>query len=190
MYISQVKTQYKQFRKARICQGDIFEDLLISIGSGSNTTHIEANLKYAVVLTQDCDLQQDFDERSKKPAPEKSDKHIDTILICPAYSLEDFARGTHIEGRKMETFSNKEVDKKLKGNDVYKRYHYLVEDLDNGVPELVIDFKHFFTAPRDVLYSQRKRSYIASINEIYREALSQRFANFLSRIGLPDKSSS
>lgn len=190
MYTSKIKNQYRQIRKARICQGDIFQDVLISIGSGSNTIHIEANLEYAVVLTQDCDLQQDFDERTKRPKPEKGDKHIDTILICPAYPLEEFAKGTHIKDRQMDTFNKDQINKKVKKNDVFKRYHYLAEDLDNGVPELVLDFKHFITAPRKFLYSQRKLNYVASINEIYREDLSLRFANFLSRIGLPDNSSS
>jgi hypothetical protein len=190
MYTSKIKTQYRQIRKARISQGDIFQDLLISIGSGSDTIHVEVNLEYAVVLTQDCDLQQDYDERMRRPRPEKCDKHIDTILICPAYPLEEFAKGTHIKNRRMETFNKDQVDDKVKKNDVYKRYHYLAEDLDNGVPELVIDFKHFFTAPRKFLYSQRKSCYVATINEIYREDVSLRFANFLSRIGLPDNSSS
>ncbi len=189
MYTSLIKSPYRYYRKARICQGDIFEDLLISIGSGSNTLHIEANLKYAVVLTQDCDLQQDYEERNKKPKPVKTDKNIDTILVCPAYQLDDFSRGEHIATRQMEVFGEK-LMAKIRANDTYKRYHYLQEDLDNGVPELVLDFKHFITAPREVLYDARKRSYVTSINEIYREALSQRFANFLSRIGLPDQSSS
>lgn len=190
MYTSQIKSPYKHYRKLRICQGDIFEDLLISIGSGSDTNHAEFNLEYAVVLAQDCDLQQDFDERKVRPIPTINDKYLDTVLICPAYLLEEFAQGTHIAGRRMNTFSAKEIEKKLKQNDVFKRYHYLSEDLDNGVPELVLDFKHFLTAPRDVLYSRRKESYVATVNEIYREALSQRFTNFLSRIGLPDNSSS
>lgn len=189
MYTSKIKNQYRSYRKARICQGDIFQNLLISIGSGSNTKHIEANLEYVVIMTQDCDLQQDYDERNKKPKPSENDKHIDTILVCPAYPIEDFARGDHIDGRKMHTYNDKEV-KKIKSNDTQKRYHYLAEDLDYGVPELVIDFKHFFTAPREVLYRQRTGSYITTINEIYRESLSQRFTNFLSRIGLPDNTSS
>lgn len=189
MYISQVKTQYKQFRKARICQGDIFQNLFISIGSGGGTLHVEANLEYAVVLTQDCDLQQDFTERNVKPVSANNDKHLNTILICPAYSLEDFIVGSHIEGKTMGKFGPKDI-LKLRKNDVFKRYHYLAEDLDNDIPDLVLDFKHFLTAPRDMLYSDRKTGYVASINEIYREALSQRFANFLARIGLPDNSSS
>lgn len=187
MYKSLVKSPYKHFRKQRVCQGDIFQDLLITIGSGSDTLHIEANLKYAVVLSQDCDLQQDYDQRNKKTV--LADKHVDTILICPAYSLEDFAQGKHVEGRQMETFNGKQLPK-LRGNDTMKRYHYLSEDIDSGVPELVLDFKHFLSAPRSILYAQRKSKYVTTINEIYREALSLRFANYLSRIGLPDESSS
>ncbi len=190
MYKSQIKSRYRHHRKTRICQGDLFRDLLVSVGSGSGTEHLLANLDYAVVLTQDCDLEQDHRERIKKPVPIKKDKYIDTILICPAYGFDDFVDGTHIAGRQMETFESGKLRDRIKANDVYKRYHYLSEDLDNGVVELVIDFKHFITAPRSLLYKKRKENYVTTINEIYREELSHRFANFLSRIGLPDNSSS
>jgi hypothetical protein len=66
-----------------------------------------------------------------------------------------------------------------------ERYHYLLADIDLQVPELTIDFKHYFSIPRSYLYSSRKDHYIASINELFREALSQRFAYYISRIGLP-----
>jgi hypothetical protein len=162
MFKSAIKKPYRHFRKTRICQGDIFHDLLITIGSGSNTLHIEAVLEYAVVLTQDCDLQQDFVNRKKHS--NNNDKDIDTILVCPAYSLEDFAQGRHIKDRHMQSFTAKELNKKFKPNDMMKRYHYLVEDLENGVPELVIDFKQFLTVPRYVLYGRRKTNYLTTIN--------------------------
>ena len=191
MYRSQIKNRYRQYRKTRICQGDIFKNLLISIGSGSDTYHELRDLKHAVVLSQDCDLEQDFTERnSEHSGQEEQDKHIDTILICPAYGFEDFTKGEHIAGRRMKPFESSKLRDRLKGNDVFKRYHYLSEDLENGIVELVVDFKHFITAPRSLLYNSRKEKYIATINEIYREELSQRFANFLSRIGLPDNTSS
>ena len=191
MYRSQIKNKYRQHRKARICQGDIFKDLLISIGSGNNTYHEKRDLEHAVVLSQDCDLEQDFrDRNSEDSGQEKQDKHIDTILICPAYGFEDFTQGEHIADRQMEPFKSIKLRERLKGNDFLKRYHYLPEDLENGIVELVVDFKHFITAPRSLLYNSRKEKYIATINEIYREELSQRFANFLSRIGLPDNTSS
>lgn len=189
MYTSKITIQYRQISTERVCQGDIFQDLFISVGSGDDTSHIEANLEYAVILSQDCDLEQDYTERTKYPKPDKNDKHIDTILVSPAYALEDFAKGQHISERQMETFNVKKIDK-LKRNDEYKRYHYLVEDIENGVPELVLDFKHFITAPRNIIYTLKPTNYVASINEIYREDVSLRFANYLSRIGLPNNKSS
>ncbi|MDK2899013.1 MAG: hypothetical protein PWQ10_200 [Patescibacteria group bacterium] len=185
MYVSKIKTPYRTYRKARICQGDIFQDLFVSIG-GAGGVYDEFHLTHSVVLTQDCDLDQDFTERKAKS--NKNDKHIDTVLICPAYPIDSFSAGTHIKNRTMSPYVKGALEK-IKRNDELKRYHYLLEDLDNGVPDLVIDFKHFFTIPRDVLYKQKNISYVTSVNEIYREALSQRFSNYLGRIGLPDQSS-
>ena len=53
------------------------------------------------------------------------------------------------------------------------------------IPDLVLDFKHYYAISRDVLYENFGDYCIGSINELFREALSQRFAYYLSRIGLP-----
>lgn len=55
------------------------------------------------------------------------------------------------------------------------------------IPELVIDFKHYYTIPTEEMYEAYKENYLASVEPLYREDLSQRFANYLSRIGLPTK---
>ena len=65
------------------------------------------------------------------------------------------------------------------------RYHFLRKDLDLQVPELVIDFKHYYTIPRDFLYEKIEHHYLGTMSELFREFLSQRFAFYLSRIGLP-----
>lgn len=65
------------------------------------------------------------------------------------------------------------------------RYHYLSNDIELQIPFLTIDFKHYFTLPRDELYKQFKNHYLGTINELFRESLFQRFAYYLSRIGLP-----
>lgn len=63
------------------------------------------------------------------------------------------------------------------------RYHYLKFKEDDK-PELIVDFKHFFTVNRDFLYKQlNKRLY--SLDDLFRENLSLRFCNYVSRIGLP-----
>jgi hypothetical protein len=65
------------------------------------------------------------------------------------------------------------------------RYYFLDKQSDLQIPDLVIDFKHYYSIQRDILYKEIKRHYIGSINELFRECLSQRFAFYLSRIGLP-----
>lgn len=187
MYVSKVKSQFIRFRKQRICQGDILRDLEFIVGAPISNTEAEiepsSNKEYWVVMTQDCDLSQDFAQRLA--SSKMGSNSIRSILLCPAYPARQFYTGEHLKDWDTETFNAKKVKKIIK-NDEYKRYHYIKGEPELGVPELVIDFKHFFTVPVEVAYSQRKSTYIATIGELYREELSQRFANFLSRIGLPE----
>lgn len=182
MFVSKIKTRYRRTQKKRVCQGDILRDIKIVIGLSDFDNHTEINLPYAIVLTQDCDLKNDYDGRSDEV---NHDKWIKTILLCPAYPADQFFLGEHIADWKMKIQNQGEADK-IKKNDQQKRYHYLEGDGGYSVPNLVIDFKHFYTAPRDLIYKNRKIYYLATINELFREELSQRFANFLSRIGLPE----
>jgi len=73
---------------------------------------------------------------------------------------------------------------KIKNNDD-PRYHYLHFDPESDLPDMIIDFKHFFTVSTDYLY-QNKVKRVRAIDELYREKISQRFAYYISRIGLPD----
>ena len=67
------------------------------------------------------------------------------------------------------------------------RYHYLAEGPEYGIPELALDFKHYRTVPRETLLECLKaESALGTLRPLYREHLSQRFANYLSRIGLPE----
>ena len=64
------------------------------------------------------------------------------------------------------------------------RYHYLkFPDLD--MPELIIDFKHFFTINKNVLYKQIKKR-LCSLDDLFKEKINQRFSYYVSRIGLPE----
>lgn len=178
-FVSKIKKRYRKARKTRLCQGDILRDLSFSIKDlkyGSNQKNID--LSFAVVLSQECDIEQDFDARKNEG---DNDKFLPVILVCPAYLASPFCNGEHIAGWEMQNLNIGDLRK----NDKLKRYHYLYSDVDLSIPELVIDFKHFFTLPRNLLYDYRRVLYVATINELFREELSQRFSNYLSRIGLP-----
>jgi len=178
----------------RVTQGDIYRDIEITsalktIGSdGQDEFEFEAiTYNYAVVLTQECDLEQDH--KNRKEVGDKHDKFIPSILLAPAYLAERLREGVHLEDLelKMEKISSKPWTT-LKQNK-NARYHFLPKNIDFSVPDLVIDFKHYFTILRDHLYEILKEDeyYIASLADLFREDLSHRFTNYLSRIGLPEQ---
>lgn len=171
-----------------MCQGDIIHDVKVVFGfnsSGSEKNEFgEFECNFAVILNQECDLKWDF-ESYEAGADGNDDKKIDSILICPAFAHDELIKGVHIAERQMRKIDSQTQQKMLKDNQL-PRYHYLEGDATFGVPDLVIDFKRFFTLPRETTYQEYPKIYLASINPLFREDLSNRFAYFLSRIGLPD----
>lgn len=148
-----------------------------------------------IVLTQACDLQQDFNARRKSEeiyslsGNPSHDKFLISVIVAPLYNFEDFRLGTHLEqlGLSMEPKGsrNKSLCKNIIANE-NKRYHYLKFGANVQIAESVIDFKHYFTVNINYLKNIYEERYICSIDSLYRELISQRFSNFLSRIGLPD----
>lgn len=189
MFPSKIDSRYVKRTIKRICQGDILRNISViddySIDPSGEFEVEELTLPYIVVMTQDCDLENDFYNRSE-PTPEKHDKFLRTVLICPAYIANDLRKGSHLEDLelKMETFNSERWNPIKKQNNA--RYHFLEQDQELQVPELVIDFKHYYALPRDTLFNMYDENYLVTINHLFREFLSQRFSNYLSRIGLPE----
>ena len=189
MFPLKVNTQYCKHKNERAHQGDILRDMLLlemeyEGREGLKYRVVEKEVPYIVVLTQDCDLEQDFNNRTQ--ASDKHDKYIESILVCPAYLAEKFREGTHLEDfdLKMERWDSKRY-KQIKTQNNY-RYHYLEGYQSYQIPNLVIDFKHYYTIPRNVIYFAKDNGhYLASLRQLFREHLSHRFSFFLSRIGLP-----
>lgn len=186
MYTSRIKNRYQFHRKRRICQGDIFRNIELVAEDSVKTGEVTRGFfKYVIVLTQDCNLEKDFITREKFLNSFPSRTHIRNILICPAFDSEEFSRGTHIEGEQYDPLKTRELEK-IEGNDEMKRYHYLKSgQLEYDFPNLIVDFNLFYTISRNTMYCYRKEHYVATLGELFREELSQRFANYLSRIGLP-----
>ena len=176
----------------RATQGDIYRNVVAPFSvvpvngeSGAELEITEIEYPYAVVLSQECDLEQDFTNR--KMAQDKQDKFLPSILFAPAYLAQPLREGKHLEevGLKMERINsaNWHINKQNRN----LRYHFLKKDLNFGVPDLTIDFKHYFTISRDMFCHiiLNDQHYVASLNFLFREDLSNRFSNYLSRIGLP-----
>lgn len=178
---------------ARPWQGDIYKDVNLiqtityTINRKGKREYDVNEIKYdyTVILTQECDLEQDYKNRIE--AQDDQDSYIQMILMAPAYLAESLRSGIHLEeyGQTMQHINTREWNKLRQQEN--KRYHHIKADAAMNVSELAIDFKHFYTISRDYFYNKiMNESYFISMTILHREALSQRFCNFLARIGIPD----
>lgn len=192
MTSSNILSPYNRHTLERFHQGDILRNIEVVESvyrhdeeGNRKLTLQKKELEYAIIITQECDLEQDikfrFDQNRKT-----DDKFMHSILLIPAYPAERVREGTHIDKTVMQSFGRDQWNL-IKQNRDY-RYHYFTGFLDYQVPELVADFKHYFTIPRETIYNHygNLEHYVASLSELFRENLSIRFAQYLARIGLPE----
>lgn len=189
MFLSKIDSMYVKLASKRICQGDIFRSIdIIDWNIKDNLSEYEiskATLPYIIVMSQDCDLEWDFNNRSE-PASVKHDKYLQTILVCPAYNAAEFKAGDHLKSNRLKMQEWNSDDYKRIKQQNHTRFHFLEQNQTLQVPQLIVDFKHYYTIPRDALYKMYAEHYLSTINPLFRESLSQRFSNYLSRIGLPE----
>lgn len=160
---------------------------------------------YAVVLSGDCDLEQDYRERevlrseieqfkALPPGDKKNEawlalepktvKLLRNTLLCPASKAEK----AKVENKLKGALWDDVVDNK------HERFYYLSEAVTNedlqreGVPALLLDFRKIFTVPTEELYAQitaniaRRRCFLTPP---YLQDLCFRFAFSIARPGLP-----
>lgn len=173
-------------RRTRVSQGDIFRDVECIEHVIEKNGIIEVSkviFPLAVVLTQDCDLSQDSGNRGKAMQNAK----LLSVLIAPLYNAEQVFRGEHLLDLGLKTdgiTKSKTPGKSLMQNET-PRYHYI--DFPPAVPLVasIADFKHYFSAHVSYLEKIRGKHFVCRLADLYREDLCQRFAAYLSRIGLP-----
>lgn len=171
----------------RISQGDIFEDIEVVeniIVENSEVIVKKLSFPYVVCLNQECDLESDY----RKSASPLCDSNLLHLAIAPAFNFDQFISGNHWGAIFSQNPPQKRKDtnvKKIIDNEL-PRFHYL-KFPDADMPELVIDFKHFFTIHRDVMYSNLENR-LCSIDDLFKEKINQRFSYYISRIGLPEHS--
>jgi hypothetical protein len=182
-----ISAKKKKRPQSRISQGDIFQDITIieNIEIIKNEITIsEICFPYTVCLNQECDLEKDY----KCDEDKQCDNNFLHIAIAPAFIFEQFLSGSHWGS----IFSNNKPQKrdstaikKIIDNEI-PRYHYL-KFPDTDMPELIIDFKHFFSINKSIMYSQISKR-LCSLDDLFREKINQRFSYYISRIGLPEHS--
>ncbi len=170
----------------RISQCDIFKNIdilekILIIDSKIELTKI--TFPYVICMNQECDLKNDYD--SSNPGI-IFDNQLLHLIIAPVFNFDQFLTGTHwgkIMNHK-ETLKKSDTKTKLICQNEIPRYHYL-NFKDSSLPELIIDFKHFFTIEKSILYNNIENR-LCSMDDLYKEKISQRFSSYISRIGLPD----
>ena len=184
--------QVKRNRLGRISQGDIFRDVEYIEYVTERRGIIEVSkivFPLVIVLTQDCDLEQNARYRGN-PTSSSDDKQLFSVLVAPLYNAEHVFLGTHLSDLdlKMAPINKTRTPGKTLMQNEKPRYHYLNFPDNTLTVAQVVDFKHYFSVNVSYVDRIRGRNFICRISELYREDLSQRFAAYLARIGLPDLS--
>jgi len=173
----------------RISQCDIFHD--ITIVENLNVVGAEVELRtinfpYVICLNQDCDLNSDNRDKVRNPEGNKNCRLLH-LIVAPLFVFDSFLEGTHWGDLfdPVASINIKKTEGKKIMNNEDPRYHYLHFNEESKLPDMVIDFKHFFTISTEQMYDNLGKR-VCSVEKLYREKICQRFAFFQSRIGLPD----
>lgn len=180
------KVRVEKKRRTRISQGDVFREVECIEHVAEKDGVIEVSkivFPLIIVLTQDCDLEQDSKNRHKDTQNTK----LLSVLVAPIYNAEHVFQGTHLNdlGLKMEPISKAKTPGTTLMQNERPRYHYI--DFPSEIPLVasVADFKHYFSVHVSYLERVRKTNFVCRLSDLFREDVSQRFAAYLARIGLP-----
>jgi hypothetical protein len=178
-------------KQSRIHQGDIIKnvDYIENVIEKSGNIEIsKIRFPLVFVLTQDCDLAQDYKFRHGSGDKSNHDKFMFSVLVAPIYNADHLFEGKHLEllDQSMLPIKKNKTPGNFIRNNENPRYHYL--EFPDKIPIVpsIIDFKHYFSVNVDYLKHKKKNDFVCKVSEIYREQITLRFSNFLSRIGLPD----
>jgi len=167
--------------------------LILEDQRGETTARIEfREHPLAIVLSQDCDLDQDFrtreglsqgeKDRTEAKAP-SGNNLLTTILFCEVVRADELRDTPDMDSK---TWKRVRFNKD-------ERYQYLsavpafAERLGEGFPQLTLDFKRYFALPTEQVYwdlqrQAKRRCYLVTP---YAEHVSTRFFNYQCRIALP-----
>jgi hypothetical protein len=135
--------------------------------------HVLAEARDLVVMTQACDL-----EHAK----------VTSVVLCPHYGLEEF-QGAWEEGQRNKGQNPTAKARRRYCEGIIWNLNLLNAQDDGGVEleHRIVDFHEVFTLPRPVLESLLAARGVPRPQLLtpYREHLSQAFARFFMRVGLP-----
>jgi hypothetical protein len=104
------------------------------------------------------------------------------------YNAEHVFQGTHLHDLelKMAEINKRKSPGEMLMQNEKPRYHYISFPPEVSIVPMVVDFKHYFSVSANYVRKVRSKAFVCRLGELYREDLSQRFAAYLARIGLPN----
>jgi len=153
--------------KDDLMQGDFIMDCPVVIPPSEISEDIDVKIMNynVVIMSQSCDLIQ---------------RKLDLVLVCPIWPLSEFER-------RSDFFKSRRGKEALRQGNV-PGYHLLNKcEIDGFKTEyLVVDFRSVYSVPFNFLVElAQKRDKRLRLLPPYREHLSQAFARFFMRVGLP-----
>ena len=168
---------YQEIRSSdEITQGDLIPDCLLPLPTAGfyedllvdNTEpaeEIEIQKADVVVMSQACDIEND---------------KIDSIIVCPFWDVAYFTQQNQNYAEKGRIESVRQG--KEPPYHVIDRY----ESADITINYQIVDFHHIYSVPKEYLQQLASRKTVRlRLNPPYREHLSQAFARYFMRVGLP-----
>lgn len=161
---------------SEITQGDIVKScpvpILEEFDDDMTGQVMKAEIEYidGIILTQACDI---------------TNNKVDNIILCSITSREEFERQLLGEGRSKKDI-RKNIDGIIKGQ---QNAYHLINHFQSDVfseDYYIINFKDIFSVPIHLARSIAKRNgKRLRLCPPYREHLSQAFARYFMRVGLP-----
>lgn len=185
------KAKVRTAKYVRVCQGDIFRDVEMIEYVAEKDGKLEVSkivFPLVVVLTQDCDLEQEHRVRWGADLKRSQDKWLISVLVAPLYNVEHVYQGQHLSdlGMKMQEINRKGSQGQNLRNNERPRYHFLSFPPQQPIADSVVDFKHYFSVNGSYLRRLRANNFVCRLAPLFREDLSQRFSAYLVRIALPE----
>lgn len=150
-----------------LLQGDFIKECPVIIPPSEISDNIKVRISNynVVVMSQSCDLAQ---------------KKLDLVLVCPVWQLTEF-------GKQNSYYQGKDGKEALR-RDYLPGYHLLnkckISEFETDY--LIVDFRSVYSVPFDFIVElARKRERRLRLLPPYKEHLSQAFARFFMRVGLP-----
>ncbi len=184
-------TRNTPFRQGEILTNVIQYNLVaheISKEQIENETSLPLNRivhPYAIIVTQDCDL--DWDDRARKGDTAQPSKLLNSIILCEITTAQEVR---NISDKNLMNSREWELVKAQRHERFYFFQSVDVEcELEQkGLPELTADFKKVFAVDSATLYRQieidiaKRRAVLSSP---YLEHFSRRYNSFHGRVALP-----